>query len=74
MFDTVPLNYLMSERDAGLLDLIITHDMLPSSFPNILNTSNPETIAPGCSRNGSTRLQIEVNVTQAPSLTRSHPT
>ena len=70
MFDTVPFNYLMSVVwDAGLLDLIITHDMLPSSFPNILNTSNLETIAPGMFKKWPNELvQIEVNVTQAPSF------
>ena len=70
MFDMVPFNYLMDVVwDAGLLDVIITHDMLPSSFPNILNTSNLETIAPGMFKKWPNELmQIEVNVSKAPTF------
>ncbi len=70
MFDMVPFNYLMSVVwNAGLLDVIITHDMLPPSFPNILNTSNLETIAPGMFKKWPNDLmQIEVNISKAPSF------
>ncbi len=70
MWDMTPLNYLMwVVWDAGLLDVVVTPDMLPPSFPQILNTSNFEDIAPGMyKRWPNEALQLEVNVSRPPAF------
>jgi hypothetical protein len=70
MIDMTPFNYAMYIIwDAGLLDLIVTSDMIPSNFPQILNTSNFDDIAPGMFKKyPNMEMQLEVNVTKAPSF------
>jgi hypothetical protein len=70
MMDMTPINYVMFVVwDAGLLDIIVTSDMIPSNFPQILNTSNFEDIAPGMFKKyPNLGMQLEVNVTEAPSF------
>ena len=70
MMDMTPFNFLMYVIfDAGLLDIVVTSDMIPSGFPQILNTSNFNDIAPGMYKKWpNLGMQLEVNVTQAPNF------
>ena len=70
MMDMTPFNFLMYVIfDAGLLDIVVTSDMIPSGFPQILNTSNFNDIAPGMYKKWpDLGMQLEVNVTQAPNF------
>jgi hypothetical protein len=68
MIDMTPINYVLYVVwDAGILDLIVTSDMIPSNFPQILNTSNFNDIAPGMFKKWpNLGMQLEINVTSAP--------
>lgn len=70
MLDPTPLNYAMYlVWNAGIMDLIITPDMLPASFPLALNTSSFQLIAPGIYKKyPDMGMQMELNVTKAPTF------
>ena len=70
MMDMTPFNYAMYLLwDAGIFDIIVSGDMIPPNFPQILNTSNFNDIAPGMFKKWpNLAMQLEINVTQAPSF------
>ena len=76
MMDMTPFNYaLYIVWQAGLMDIIVTSDMIPSNFPQILNTSNFADIAPGMFKQyPNLGMQLEINVTTAPHFEIITPT
>lgn len=71
VLDTFPLNNLFYIIwNAGIMDVIVTPDMVPPSLPLQLNTSTFSTIAPGMFKKWpNENMDLEINVTSRPTVT-----
>ena len=71
VLDTFPLNNIFYIIwNAGILDVIVTPDMVPASLPIQLNTSTFSTIAPGMFKKWPNEaMDLEMNVSSRPIVT-----
>lgn len=71
VLDTFPLNNIFYIIwNAGILDVIVTPDMVPASLPIQLNTSTFSSIAPGMYKKyPNMAMEMEINVSSRPLVT-----